>query len=309
MSSKSNIPIFPIFKSLEITDKSIIEEITGNHPPYSDYNFASLWSYNVSDDIVISRLNTNLVVRFRDYITNNPFYSFIGEIEVPDTVRTLLDYSQKQGLESVLKLVPEVNILAISNTAHQFTIQEDPDNFDYIYSTLELTELKGSKFGKKRNFIHKFTKEYADASVSVLDLNNQAVHNDLIRLFHTWNTNKDRDPSESAHELTALKRLLSHASHFNLHVLGIHHSGSLIAFTIVEISQNGYGVFHFTKANTDYQGVYSMVYHTVAKQLHEKGVIHLNREQDLGISGLKKAKSEWNPTHQLKKYVITPQIT
>lgn len=308
MSSKTTIPIFPTFKSLEITDKSAIEEITGKHPPYSDYNFASLWSYNVSDDIVISRLNTNLVVRFRDYITNIPFYSFIGEIEVIDTVRTLLNYSQKQGLKTMLKLIPEVTIRAISNSSHQFTIQEDPDNFDYIYSTLELTELKGSKYGKKRNFVHKFTKEYADASISVLNLKNQTIHDELIRLFHTWNSNKDRDLSESAHELTALKRLLNHASHFNLHVLGIHHSGALIAFTIVEISQNGYGVFHFTKANIDYQGVYSMVYHTVAKQLHEKGVTHLNREQDLGISGLKKAKSEWNPTHHLKKYSITPKL-
>lgn len=72
------IPEFPQFKVLELSDKGDIEVFTKKFPPYSDFNFVSMWSWDIKGDMRISQLNDNLVVRFTDYLTGNPFFSFFG---------------------------------------------------------------------------------------------------------------------------------------------------------------------------------------------------------------------------------------
>lgn len=73
------IPEFPKFKHIELIDKEEIEQITHKYPPYSDFNFVSMWSWDIKGEIRISKLNNNLVVRFTDYLSGNPFFSFLGD--------------------------------------------------------------------------------------------------------------------------------------------------------------------------------------------------------------------------------------
>lgn len=70
---------FPQFKELELEDKEEIEKFTSKYPPYSDFNFVSMWSWDVRGDMRVSKLNNNLVVRFTDYLTGSPFFSFLGD--------------------------------------------------------------------------------------------------------------------------------------------------------------------------------------------------------------------------------------
>src|SRR3989344_5608277 len=72
------IPIFPTFKKLTVEDKNEVEKATNSYPPYSDYNFVSLWSYNTKDSIEIALLNDNLVVKFFDYILSIPEISTLA---------------------------------------------------------------------------------------------------------------------------------------------------------------------------------------------------------------------------------------
>ena len=105
--SNPKIPFFPKFKNLEISDKKEVETITHQFEPYSDYNFVSLWSYNVKEEIQISKLNDNLVIKFTDYISGNPFYSFLGNNLVEDTISKLLKHSKTLNIPPLLKLIPE----------------------------------------------------------------------------------------------------------------------------------------------------------------------------------------------------------
>lgn len=72
------IPQFPEFKIVEVGDREAVESHTHRYPPYSDFNFTSLWAWDTSNERMISELNGNLVVRFTDYATNEPFLSFLG---------------------------------------------------------------------------------------------------------------------------------------------------------------------------------------------------------------------------------------
>src|SRR6185295_11781832 len=127
------IPEFPKFKKLELEDKKEIEEFTSKFPPYSDFNFVSMWSWDIRGEMRISQLQENLVVKFTDYLTGKPFYSFLGNKNTNSTVEKLLFLSKAEKLEMVLKLVPEDSVLGLD--IKKYNIVEDRDHFDYIYHT------------------------------------------------------------------------------------------------------------------------------------------------------------------------------
>src|SRR3989344_3847914 len=110
------IPQFPDFKKLELKDKDEICGLTAQYPPYSDFDFVSMWSWDFKEEIRISSLKGNLVVRFTDYITGEPFYSFLGTKEVNETTDILLNKSSEEGLTPKLKLIPEVAIHELDTT-------------------------------------------------------------------------------------------------------------------------------------------------------------------------------------------------
>ncbi|OGY35168.1 MAG: hypothetical protein A3E36_00640 [Candidatus Andersenbacteria bacterium RIFCSPHIGHO2_12_FULL_45_11b] len=76
------IPKFPEFKPLEMTDREEIIGYTSKFLPYSDFNFTSMWSWDIDGKIMVSELNGNLVVNFSDYVTSEPFYSLIGDNDI-----------------------------------------------------------------------------------------------------------------------------------------------------------------------------------------------------------------------------------
>lgn len=297
------IPQFPEFKNLELGDKEEFEKITKKFEPYSDFNFISLWSYNTENDAEISILNENLVIKFRDYITNDPFYSFIGDNKSEETITLLHSFAKAQGIDPSLKLIPEVNIgnMQLLN----YSINEDRDNFDYIISVDEIAILSGGKYHTHKNFVNRFNKTYMEAHIRNLDLLDPAIHEKIFELFYKWELQRNRQRTETVHELSALGRLLKDANNFDLVALGVYDKEVLIGFMIASLEQMDYAMGHFTKADSEYQGIYYFIYHSLAKILLEKGYKYFNNEQDMGIEGLRKSKEQWNPVKYLKKYVIT----
>ncbi|EKD65553.1 MAG: hypothetical protein ACD_50C00052G0006 [uncultured bacterium] len=300
------IPQYPDFKKLTLEDKKEIEKRVRQYSPYSDFNFLSLWSYNIDDDIVISDLYGNLVVRFRDYITNEPFYSFIGINNLTKTIDSLLRKSQEEGLKPMLKLIPDIVNKSSPKDTNRFIFEEDRDNFDYIFSVSEIAQLNGNKYHTQKNFVNRFQNLHQNFTISLLDLLNGDVQTQVLNVFHTWKRAKNYDDDHTQRELTALNRTLTSSSDFNLITLGIYNiEKSLIGFIIADLSEGGYAQSHFVKADISYPGVYYTLYFYLAKHLQAMGYEFLNNGQDLGIMGLRKSKEQWNPVVFLKKYKIT----
>lgn len=297
----SSIPQFPSFKRLTFSDKKRIETITSSYPAYSDYNFASLWSYNTQNDFLVSMLHKNLVIRFRDYITKDTFYSFLGTHNIQETIETLFAYLKKKNLKPELKLIPEVTIETLKETKHDFLITEDRDNFDYVYNLSHLSDLNGRFYSKKRNKVKKFLKEHSHMSIQDIHLNDNTTHKHILSVFSKWEEKQGR----SSHEKIAIQRLLKKAHFFDLLCLGLYSKTDLKAFSIVEIVQNGFVMVHFSKADRSYTGIFETLYKTLADTLREKGSQFLNREQDMGLSRLRHAKQSWGPLYFLKKYTVS----
>jgi len=177
---------------------------------------------------------------------------------------------------------------------------EARDHFDYIYSVPELVELKGNKFHKKKNLLRQFEKsnifEYtpmqADCVEEVLDMQAE---------WHGW---QEHSSDALVAENQAISRVLKNFDRLgNLTGGTIRVAGKVIAYTVGESLNKNTIVIHFEKGDTRFKGIYQAINsHFLAAQ--EDRFELVNREQDLGDEGLRKAKLSYNPVQFMQKYDV-----
>lgn len=300
------IPNFPQFKKLEISDKTDVEKFTSKYPPYSDFNFVSLLSWNIKDEMRLSVLNDNLVVHFNDYLTGKLFYSFLGDNKINETVEELLELSKKEGLEPKIKLVSEISIKNIDRKKYQ--VEEDPNNYDYIYKNENLANFSGEKFKNKRCLLKKFEASYLDSHILISSDIDDKTKEDIFRLDKKWAQDKvgKMMDFDIKNEIQAVKNFfisLPDLTDSKFLFLCLYINTELIGFSISSIINQDYILCHFSKGNTKYSGVYEYM----LKKYGENAVKishFMNYEQDLGLPGLRFSKNSFRPVSFLKKYVI-----
>lgn len=301
---KMGIPTFPNFKPLELSDREEIESFVKQFPPYSDFNFVSLWSFNIMKKANVSLLNSNLVIKYHDYLTAEPFYGFLGVNKVAETANELLELSTSEGLPSVLKLVPEVAIIALGRIKHDLYISEDVSNHDYIYSIKEHKNLPGKSYSDKRTLLNRFKRRNSDFYFEEVDISDKNVQVEIVKFYKTWLDEKNIDKSEIRHEFKALQNFMHTIDHEEIFTLFYYANNNLVGFSISQKIHNNHVIVHFEKIDVSVPGISAFVRSEFAKYVDMLGFFYINYEQDLGISGLRKAKQLWNPITMLRKYVI-----
>lgn len=303
------IPNFPELKKINHHDLLTIKQFSENHRlPYSDFNFLSILNNNINDGFKISRLNNSLVVKFLDYTTQKPFYSFIGGYHITDTIDTLIDQSKKEGLEPKLKLVPEETILlTIEGLNQKYKIEEDIDNHDYVYKIKDLAALEGGKYKQYRNMVSRFTRENPDHQLIYFKNQDTRIMLDQFqKVIKDW-TNNTNNTDGIKHEYRAITRMTNFAKHFNMFNVGLYIKGKLAGFSFNELIKDKFVMSHFEKADKNITGIYQYLDYKICQKLNEIGYQYYNWQQDLGIDGLRKSKQAANPIGFIKKYTISPK--
>lgn len=298
------IPVFPHFKNLELKDWEFIKNYTKQFPPFNDFEFVSLWTYNMGGENSFSLLNDNLVIKIHDFITGKFFYSFLGSNNTHDTISKLLIKSKEDNFGTKLYLIPEINLKNSPKIENLFSIKEDRDSFDYIISVDEMANLEGSKYSNRRNHINKFKKLYPGHTIQIIDLTKKKAKQDIKELFILWETQKGKNRNETIIELTAIEKLFDLVNVMPIQCLGIYFQHKLIGFSTFHIVHDNYAILSFIKGDTSYRGIYEYLNQEIAKYLKTLGTQYLNYEQDLGIPELRKSKLLWHPVIFLKKYII-----
>lgn len=289
---------FPAFCKLGIEHQDEINQITSRYEPYSDFNFTSLFCWDVDDTTEISLLNGNLVIRLPDYITGEPIYSLLGENQVDESLKDLLE------LTDSLSLVPSVTVAAIQS--HEFKVTEDPDNFDYIYSLQDLVDFAGKKYKVKRNKTNQFMRNYeASLHLRNIQFSSKADREIAKAVFLKWAQERNRDENEIQNELLAIARVLEYSPDLNLTGVLVYIDQECVGFSINEIIDKEYSICHFQKALLEYEHLDVFISNLVAKELLHFGCTYVNWEQDLGIEGLRQLKSSYQEYSFLKKYKVS----
>ncbi len=298
---------YPSFKKLEISDKEIIQTISNKYLPYSDFNFVSL-IMNSQDFCAYSVLNDNLVIEFKDYITNEPFFSFLGSNSTVETVSELLDLSKKRGYKQKLRMVPEIGVTKLIGDSGDFEVIEDRNNFDYVMAVQNFIDLPGTDFFPYRKEIRRFTENYANAEFKTIDVTDEQIKENIVKLFGLRSEQKKQNPQDAENDFAATAKLLSLSKELALMAHGIYIKGKMVAYCVSEGVDEQYVMGHLKKADTTFKGIYRYLAYQTAVEFKKLGYKYINYEQDLGDEQLRKLKMLARPIEFLKKYTVARKV-
>ncbi|MCX5643063.1 MAG: phosphatidylglycerol lysyltransferase domain-containing protein [Candidatus Omnitrophica bacterium] len=296
------IPIFPEFKPIEIADRKVLDDCFREHPPLvSEFTFTNLFGWRMVHNYRISKYKDGFLI-LKEVKTKLSFLQPIATGNPVEAVQACFEYLKgKTGLPQVER-VEENFIAAGAWDNSQFIVSEDRDNFDYLYDTKELGELAGEKFHDKKNLVNQFRKKYP---YQYQNLTPELIP-ECLQFEHEWCEDRDCDETEGLrHEKYAVLEMLN-----NFPLLGskggiIRVAEKIAALTLGERLNKDTMVIHVEKAQSGITGIYQAINCEFLKnQAH--GFRFVNREQDLGVKGLRKAKMSYNPVRLIKKYRITP---
>jgi len=227
--------------------------------------------------------------------------------DMPRVIQFVVDYFEKEQKKIYFRgITQEVVDFLKENYPGKFNYIEERDLFDYVYDGESMRELKGRKNVKKRNHINYFKKEYEGRyEYRLLD---EKDFDACLELVQEWTNNKEENNAvdeEMEEELIGIKKLFENYSVLKdkLKIAGIFIDGKLEAFTMGEYINPNMALIHIEKANPVIRGLYPFINQQFL--VHEfSDAEFVNREEDLGIEGLRKAKLSYHPVRFVEKYTV-----
>ena len=272
---------------------------SGNRGSESAFGTLYLWRSVYSSEVF--RYGDQMIL-----YSGGPFRTYnmpIGGKEMPfDAIEAILRDAKERGLPFKMWGITQDGVAELQKMyPERFCYRFDRDNSDYLYDARDLIDLPGRKFHGKRNHLAQFCRGY-DWSYEEIVPENFEDCLEIDRLWRESRTGKERDGVEG--ETEAIKRAFE-----NYEALGL--SGGLIrvkgrpaAFTVGEEINSEIFLIHFEKALDGYDGLYTAINHEFAAH-RLGGYKYVNREEDMGIEGLRKAKLSYHPAALLQKYLVT----
>lgn len=285
------------FQPVAIEHKALFDEILpweGSRS--SSLSFGNVFLWDLYCQRNITRLGDRLLVEF--LCRKAPFFAYpVGRGELFPAIECLHSRAQEAERPFLLQGITAEQKAALDAAfPGRFIFTPARDDYDYIYSVEALASLSGKKLHGKRNHCNKFEATY-DWKYSPLV---PALFPDCLFLLDGWEAEKSGDPEEYA----AIRRVLEHWDELGMEGGILYADGRPAAFSIAEQITADTADVHFEKALEGIPGAYPMVARELARQLRaaHPEIMYLNREEDMGLPNLRKAKEEWYPAYLLEKY-------
>ncbi|MHA1509106.1 MAG: DUF2156 domain-containing protein [Promethearchaeota archaeon] len=296
---------------IKLTDRALFNSYFQKYPPVtSEFTFTNLYMWRNFYSFNFMEWKEHLLLFSRDIFktkkepasgNKNSLYFFPPVGPNPTEIVISL-FKELNDLE--FHRVPEVITNAIqTHTDYQslnLQILEDRDNWDYVYETENLRTLPGNKYRQNRRWLNKFLETY-DYQFKILT---ESEVNRVKELQLEWCVLRECEDDEGLKE----EELAIYDALDNYATLGFH--GALLcvdekcaAYTFGEMLNTDTMVIHVEKAHMEYEGAYQAISNLFLKN-NFKDVLYVNREQDLGVPGLRRAKESYKPLRMEKKSII-----
>jgi hypothetical protein len=294
------IPLFPDFKPVTLEDKEAIDEYLRMHPPLcSEFTFTNLFAWAPSHGFQISRFGDGFLI-LCDTGKGQSFLQPLVHNQARDAVIACLDFLKTRVKRPAIERVGEDFMEYGLSNKTGLDIHEDRDNFDYIYDIQELIALKGKKFHDKRNHLNNFIKSCRYNYIPITS----GLLMQCMEFAHEWCNERECEKDDGlTKEECATYRMLRYFDELGIKGGVIETGGVICALTMGERLNDDTLVIHIEKAKAGIQGLYQAINWEFLR--HEAGDLKfVNREQDLGVLGLRRAKKSYNPVRMIKKYRI-----
>jgi hypothetical protein len=293
------LPEFPSFRNLTLEDKPFLDSLLGNmQPQISELTFTNLFVWNSSEPVQLSRVG-EIVLLQRKRLRDGKTFILppLGKQPLINVVKTLrtANFPNYQLAPLYGLTLEQAQLLS----SEGIEVEPDRDDWDYVYLTSDLANLPGDKYHPKRNFIARCLSKY---KCEYVDIGSSEIK-DCLQLQTQWcNLRSCSSVPGLEAENTAIKTAFDHYEYLGVTGGAVYVDGKLEAFTLAESLNKDTAVIHFEKANPEIEGPYQIINQWFCQKAL-KDFKFVNREQDLGIPGLRKAKQSYYPHHMVKKHI------
>ena len=293
------------FRKIQLSDKVAVNEKLA----VSDFRGCE---YSFANNMAWQRLNDTLVCFYKDFYIccsfedGQPYITFPAGVKSDDSGKEkyiqlfseLKKYMEQQGRPLIVSSVNTENLEWIKEYyGDKITWEYNRDGSDYIYNSSDLINLSGKKYHGKRNHIKRFMEndwEFEPITSDNLD--------DCI-LFSTQFYNNNENDYSAIIEQYAIDLFFMNMDYLNLKGGVLKADNRIVGITIGEQLNSDTFVVHIEKALADVQGAYPMICNQFAKA-NAAELKYINREEDLGLEGLRKSKLSYKPAFMVDKYTV-----
>ena len=265
------------------------------------FNFETM-EICLKEDIAFLRFKPNL--KYYDEEEMNSKYIYLPPMCELDKVAHAYSMIKEQTLidEDVFVVIstPQEYLDRLDLTVYRY--EENRDYDEYLYSPKDLIDLTGKKYHAKKNFVNRFNQKYQ----YVFRDYQEKDYFSVLKLYEEWKEEKKmfiQENNESSEYSFLIKTLKMYKSIDNAKAGVLEIDGKIVGFELGEISPSNVGIVHIEKADYTYQGIYQALNNLfVRKYLNSCRII--NRQEDIGIEGLRKSKLSYNPIGFCRKYYV-----
>ncbi len=288
------------FRRFELKDKPLIDAyFSEHHYEASDCCFTTLFMWQ--DTYGISWAEDDGVLYIRGGGKRTPFLlpPFAGKDgKFVDGLEKAKQWFKENNLEFLLKGVNPIIMERMKKLCPDcYVFTPDRDNFEYIYLTQDLMTLAGKKFRQKKNHLNQFRMQYTNYEY-------MAITEDVIPLCRetatSWTEGREEEDGVMD-ELRSINLLFDHWEPLKLRGGAIKLFGRVEAFAIGELLNEHMALVHIEKANQNIRGLYQAINYEFVRHAFYN-TTYVNREEDMGIPGLRKAKESYNLVRFAEKY-------
>lgn len=283
----------------------MIDACLANNPYQScDFCFANLYAWNSKFKTTFALTGDTLFVRFKEADGKSYYLMPIGKMPLAKAFGLIKEDAAQNGSPFLMKGVSSVMWKEIEAAMPgRFHFTPDRNNDEYIYLSEKLRSLSGKKLQSKRNHINRFKAENPDwCYFPITDTNDVSECRAMLDEWEGINSEKaDRD---LRYDYIATNIMLQ--NFFEMQLCGgyIRANGKIVAFSIGEAVNDDTFVVHVEKAYSDVNGAYTIINQQFVENCASE-YKYINREEDMGIENLRKAKLSYYPEYLIEEGLLS----
>lgn len=295
------------FQKPQLSDKAWVDELLRKADYRGcDYNFTNLYAWSDAYDQRIARVGGFLVTHLCGSLGCSYMFP-AGSGDMAPVIQAMEEDAAGRGKPLRMVCLTARQMEELDRLfPGQFTYQADRNGFDYLYDIEKLCELGGKKLHAKRNHINRFIENNPDWVYEEITADTLP---ECMRMDREWyrramiREGLEEEP-DLGDEGRALRRAMDHYHELGLEGGLIRVYGEVVAFTMGDMLCSDTFDVHFEKAYGELQGAYAMINREFARQVRARhpNVKYLNREDDMGVEGLRKAKESYYPDLMVEKH-------
>ncbi len=290
------------FRPINLNDKNNINAFLSKDPPLiSELTFTNLFMWRECYNTLWQMRKNCLLLIMRPDKESTFALPPVGQGDKVEAINFLMGFLRQASSEPRICRAGEAFVEKYVDK-NRFAVLEDRNNSDYVYLARDLAELPGNKFHKKKNHLNKFINNY---EFEYHKLNSELIGR-VLDMQEQWCELKDcpMNPDLLAEDRAVYEALVNYESlDFTGGAIVI--DSKVEAFTLGERLNSDTAVIHIEKANPEIPGLYAAINRFFCEDALSN-FTYVNREQDLGVAGLRKAKQSYHPHHMVKKFILTP---